>query len=331
MHDRSHERALVLGASMAGLLAARVLADAYEDVVVLDADDMPPGPAPRRRVPQARHAHALLARGQEALEELLPGLTADLVGRGAQIGDALGDVRMHLGGHRLRRADSGLVALSASRPLLESAVRDRVRALPRVHLAPPGRAVGLVTTPDGHRVTGVRVQRRHGPRAKEEIGASLVVDATGRGSRLPAWLEAVGYERPSEERVRVDLGDTTCLYRLPADALDGDLASVHGPTPERLRGGVLARLEDDTWMLTLAGMLGDHPPTDPAGLVRFARSLRYPTSSTRSATPHRSATRPSSASRAACGAGTSACPAFRTACSPWATASAASTRSTPRG
>jgi 2-polyprenyl-6-methoxyphenol hydroxylase-like FAD-dependent oxidoreductase len=262
---------------MAGLLAARVLAEAYDQVTIVDRDDLAAAGAGRRRgTPQARHARALLARGQQALEELFPGLTAELVAHGVPVGDMLADARVLFGGHRFARAEAGLALVSVSRPLLEDRVRARVRALPQICFAPPGDVVNLRASPDRKRVIGVRVQRRAGGSGEEDLDADLVVDATGRGSRAPRWLEALGHVAPEEQKVRVDVAYMTRRYRLPPGALDDDLACVHGPTPDRLRGGALARLENDVWMLTLFGLLGDHPPRDAEGFAAFARSLRFP-------------------------------------------------------
>jgi 2-polyprenyl-6-methoxyphenol hydroxylase-like FAD-dependent oxidoreductase len=276
MRDRTGDHAVVLGGSIAGLLAARVLADAYDHVTIVDRDELVPGSKPRRGGPQARHIHGLLARGQQVLEELFPGLTAELVEQGVPIGDALGDARLLLGGHRLARGDVGLAVLSASRPLLEDRIRARVRALPEVTFAPPSDAVGLRCSPDGRQVTGARLLRRADASAEELIDAELVIDATGRGSRAPAWLQALGLGQPEVDRVRVDVGYVTRRYRLAHDCLEGDLACIHGHTPDRPRGGALARLEADVWMLTLFGLLGDHPPKDRDGFDAFARSLRFP-------------------------------------------------------
>jgi 2-polyprenyl-6-methoxyphenol hydroxylase-like FAD-dependent oxidoreductase len=270
------DRAVVLGASMAGLLAARVLADAYGQVTVIDRDQLPAPPMHRRGVPHGRHLHALAARGQQALEELFGGLTAELVAHGAPAGNLLTDARLYLSGHRLRQADTGLVLLCASRPFLEGHVRARVRALPNVVFLDRCDILGLATTPDGRRVTGARVLRRADNSAAQLLGADLVVDASGRGSRTPMWLEALGYPRPREEQVRIGLGYATRTYRLPPDALDGDLAVLQAATPQHPRTGALQALEGDRWMLTLAGILGDHPPTDPDGFLAFARSLQFP-------------------------------------------------------
>lgn len=269
------DRAVVLGASIAGLLAARVLADHYGQVTVVERDELPETATDRRGVPHGRHIHALAARGQQALEELFPGLTAELVADGAPAGDMLTDARFYFSGHRMRPARSGLMLLCAGRPFLEGHVRARLRAIPNVRFLDRCDVVGLATAPDG-RVTGVRALRRADGSAEEWLGADLVVDASGRGSRTPAWLETVGYPRPEREEVLIGLGYATRTYRLPPVTLDGQLAVLDAATPQLPRTGALQRLEGDRWMLTLAGILGDHPPTDPDGFLAFARSLRFP-------------------------------------------------------
>jgi 2-polyprenyl-6-methoxyphenol hydroxylase-like FAD-dependent oxidoreductase len=276
MNTQIGDQAVVLGASLAGLLAAHVLADSYEHVIVIDRDELPETSMHRRGVPHGRHLHALAARGQQALEELLPGLTAELVADGAKAGSLLADARMYLSGHRLRQTDTGLVLLCASRPFLEAHIRARVRAHPNVTFLERCDVVGLATTPDNRRVSGTRVLRRADSSAEEVLLADLVVDASGRGSRTPTWLDSLGYPRPDLEQVRIGLAYATRIYRHPADALNGDLAILDAATPQLPRTGALMALEGDRWMLTLAGILGDHPPTDPDGFLDFARSLRFP-------------------------------------------------------
>ena len=270
------DRAVVLGASMAGLLAARVLADAYGQVLVVDRDELPETPGHRRGVPHGRHIHALAARGQQVLEELFPGLTDELVAEGAPVGDMLTDARFYLGGHRLHRAHTGLLLLCASRPFLEGHVRARVAVLPNVRFLDGYDVAGLATAPDGGRVTGARLVRRAVGSAEELLAADLVVDASGRGSRTPAWLDALGYPPPERDEVHIGLGYATRTYRLAPEALAGTLAVLDAATPDLPRTGALQRVEGDRWMLTLAGILGDHPPTDPDGYLDFARSLRFP-------------------------------------------------------
>jgi 2-polyprenyl-6-methoxyphenol hydroxylase-like FAD-dependent oxidoreductase len=275
MNAGTREHAVVLGASMAGLLAAKVLAEHYRHVTVVDRDTLEPDAnCPRRGVPQGAHVHALLGRGQQALEELLPGLTEELVSRGARMGDQLDDARLHFSGHRMARAHSGVPALCVSRPLLEEAVRARVAATPAVTLVARCELVALKTSVGRRRVTGVRVRREGG--AEQVMAADLVVAATGRGSRVATWLTALGLPAPAEEHVKIGLGYATRVYRARPEALAGDLAVVCAPAPPRRRGGVLQALEGDRWMVTLMGVLGDHPPTDAAGFRDFAGSLPAP-------------------------------------------------------
>lgn len=191
---------------MAGLLTARVLTDAYDRVTVVERDILPHDVAHRQGVPQGRHVHALHARGRELLDELFPGFTEQVVQAGAAIGDTLGDVRIHVSGQRLRQVHIGLPALGASRPLSESHVRQRVRALPSVRFVEACDVVGLVTDSDQRRVTGVRVAHRDDGGTEQTMSADLVVDATGRGSR-PGVAGAVrlpaAHGGPGRDRARL--------------------------------------------------------------------------------------------------------------------------------
>jgi 2-polyprenyl-6-methoxyphenol hydroxylase-like FAD-dependent oxidoreductase len=209
------------------------------------------------------------------LEELFPGLTAELVDTGAPAGDMLQDVRSYFSGHPLQRGPSGLIALQASRPLLEASVRNRVRELPSVDFFDACDVAGLTTTPNRDRVTGARVVRRLEGSAEQVLAADLVVDATGRSSRSPAWLEALGYDRPPVDEVRIGLGYASRTYRLTPGLLGTDLAIINAPTPSHPRGGGLAAMEGDRFIVTLFGMLGDHPPTDPEGFADFADTLQF--------------------------------------------------------
>lgn len=276
MTSTHRDRAVVLGGSIAGLLAARVLADHFAEVLVIDRDPLGPDAAPRRGTPQARHLHGLLARGHQVLEDLLPGLTAELVAGGAPMGDMLDNTRVCLGGHRFRQGTSGLTALCVSRPTLEAAVRRRVMAWPEVRLLGQRDVVGLTASRDNRRVVGARVIGRADGSAEEQFPADVVVDATGRGSRLPIWLESLGYAPPQQERVRIGVGYASCHYRLRPQALGTDLVAISAPTPRRPHGGGLSLLEDGRCLVTLMGVLGDHPPTDPEGFVRFAADLALP-------------------------------------------------------
>lgn len=270
------DRAVVLGGSMAGLLAARVLADAFAEVLVLDRDTLTGVTTARRGLPQGRHVHGLLARGQQILEELFPGFTEDAVAAGIPTGD-LGTLRWFFNGERLQPASTGLLCISADRPVLDSHVLNRVQALPNVRFVERTDIVSLETTDDQSRVTGVRVQSQDAGSGEEVIDADLVVDATGRGSRTPLWLEQLGYQRPEEDRITINLTYTTRHFRLPDESiLNGDLSINPVASPGHPRGAFFSRIENGRCVLTLTGVLGDSAPADPEGFLEFTRTLPVP-------------------------------------------------------
>ncbi len=276
MDKQCRDHAVVCGGSLAGLFTARVLAESYARVTVIERDGLDEGFTVRRGVPQARHVHGLLTRGGQALEELFPGLTRDLVDAGVPAMDMLADTRMYVGGHRFAQARSALPVLGVSRPFLEGHVRARVTALRNVSVLDRCDVLGLGATSDDARVVGVRILRRADGSAEETMPADLVVDATGRGSRAPVWLDALGHPAPVRDEVRIRLGYATQTYRLRPGALGSDAAVLLGATPRSPRGALLQPIEGDRWIVTLAGMLGEYPPTDPAGFLAFAASLRFP-------------------------------------------------------
>jgi 2-polyprenyl-6-methoxyphenol hydroxylase-like FAD-dependent oxidoreductase len=276
MPDHLGDRAIVLGGGIGGLLAATVLAEAFAEVLVIDRDRLTGTSGPRRGVPHGRHAHALLARGQQILLELFPGIDAEMSAAGVPVGDLAGDLRWYFNGRRLRPARSGLLSVSSTRPVLEAIVRGRVNALPNVRFVERTIIRALTGTPDHSRVTGVRVVNEEGPGTEETLEADLVIDATGRGSRTPAWLAEMGYDRPAEERVKVDLAYTTRHYKLRDDPYGSDLSINPVASPANPRGAFFPKLHDGSSMLSLTGILGDHPPADPEGFLAFARSVAAP-------------------------------------------------------
>lgn len=270
--------AVVIGASMSGLLAARVLADASDQVTVLERDGFPQAGDARKGVPQGRHAHLLLAKGRKILEDLFPGFSDELVEQGALAGDPSERLRFCIDGGRHRRVRSGLDGLFATRPFLEAHVRTRLLALPNVHAIERCDVDGLATSADRRRVTGVRLRRDRAEGAEEVMDADLVVDAGGRGSRAPAWLDALGYPVPEEERVAVGVGYTSRFYRRTPAELRGDWGILVAPAPDAAlkRGGAMIAQEGDRWLVTLAGYFGDHAPADEAGFLAYAKSLWRP-------------------------------------------------------
>ncbi|MEU8261685.1 FAD-binding monooxygenase [Micromonospora sp. NPDC048999] len=278
MTSRVGDRALVLGSGIAGLLAARTLADFFGEVLVLDRDELPDSAGYRRGVPHGRHAHGIMAKGQQILEQQFPGLTDEMIAAGVKAGDFNGGNRWYIDGKRLAPSISGLLCVPATRPVLEHHVRERVRKLANVTILDRHDILGFEATPDRRRVVGVRVRSRAEGDAEKTIPADLLLDITGRGSRTPRWLWELGYDRPPEDKVKIGLAYTTRHYRLRTDPLGDDLAIIPAPTPTSPRGAFLYRLPGDPgrYELSLTGMLGDHPPTDPEGFVAFAKSLPVP-------------------------------------------------------
>jgi 2-polyprenyl-6-methoxyphenol hydroxylase-like FAD-dependent oxidoreductase len=271
------DHAVILGASMAGLLAARVLSDVYERVTLVERDTLPTKPDRRRGVPQGRHAHVLVAQGTQILDELFPGLLDDLVARGVPVIRDLGELRFSPAGHRLcltGRPTQPFIC-QASRPFLEDQVRTRVQALPTVEILDRCEVVGLTTTTPRDRVTGVRMLP-HAAVVEERLGADLVLDATGRGGRTPAWLAAIGYEEPPQEQLTIHLKYATRHLRLRPDALPGHKFVAIGAEPGRPTGLVLFAEEQDQWVLTLIGYDGHHPPTVPEGFRAFVETIAPP-------------------------------------------------------
>lgn len=260
--------AVVLGAGIAGLLAARVLSDHFAQVTIFERDNLE-GADGRRGVPQGRHLHGLLDRGRTIIEQLYPGFTSELVERGATTAEALVGTRWYVGGLRVAPTATGLTSVMATRPLLESVLRQRTLAAPGVRLC-AGAARGLIG--DADQVRAVSVSGAYGTRA---YAADLVVDATGRGSRAPLWLTALGAQAPGEDQLEVDLGYASRLFRRTPGQLDGHSSVIISTGPNG-RGGGSIRVEGDRWHVTLAGMLGDHPPTDPVGFVAFAGTISAP-------------------------------------------------------
>jgi 2-polyprenyl-6-methoxyphenol hydroxylase-like FAD-dependent oxidoreductase len=269
------QRAVVLGASMGGMLAARVLADFYQTVTVVERDVLPDDPTNRRGVPQGRHAHALLRRGGQIIDELFPGILNELVAAGAPVLDDgdLSKIWMSVGGHQLIRVGTArdqqaMTMYVPSRPFLECHVRRRLRAVPNVTILSGLDAAEMTSSADRNRVTGVRVVNRDSG-AETELTADLVIDAMGRGAHTPNLLESLGYGRPIEDQIVMRTCYVSQPLRIPPGIVE-QLVAV-GAAPGRPTGMFLLGYENDTWIFTVFGMVGHEPPGDLAGMLSFAQ------------------------------------------------------------
>ncbi|WP_420645156.1 FAD-dependent oxidoreductase [Candidatus Leptofilum sp.] len=263
-------RAIVIGGSLAGLWTARVLADHFEQVTVLERDELPTGVTSRAGVPQDKHVHVLLERGAQIMLQLFPGIGQELVAAGANRIDLTENARAKIRGQWLPQFQSNIITYACSRLLLESILRKRVAALPNVELCGGAQVQGLVTNKGT--VEGVRVRWKDGRDDGVET-AAFIVDASGRSSKLPDWLRDIGYDAPEETVIDVKLGYAGRRYKIPTPAPSWDTMLIGVEPPHQSRAGLIYSEENGIWMVMLAGILADYPPTDEAGFLAFAKDM----------------------------------------------------------
>jgi len=274
-------RAIIIGGGIAGLLAARVLSDHFDQVTIVDRDRLPEGPEFRKGVPQAHHTHYLMIRGRMILEQLFPGFEAEMIAAGAMAVDLGQDLFWFTRVGVPQRFRSQLRTFFCSRSLLDWGVRQRLIAADKVCFVHATDVIGLIPSADKTGVTGVQVRARdRSPDAgatDQVLYAELVVDASGYSSRAPQWLEALGYAAPQEMVVNPFRGYATRYYTIPAGLPDDwKVMIIQGKPPVGTRYGQLFPMEGNQWMLTLIGAAQDYPPTDEAGFMEYARSLPSP-------------------------------------------------------
>jgi 2-polyprenyl-6-methoxyphenol hydroxylase-like FAD-dependent oxidoreductase len=270
-------QAVVVGAGIAGLTAARVLADHFDRVIVLERDRLPTGIACRKGTPQARHLHLLLMGGQRALCELFPDFARDLAQAGAVLIRNGLDLRWEYPGYDpFPQRNLGLDSYAISRPLIEMLIRRRVAESASVVLRQRCRVEEFVASPD--RTSVVAVRARHVDGHSETVPADVVVDASGQGTPTLALLKSAGFPLPEETAIRVELGYSSVVLRVPDDVpRDWKGVMTLPQAPEDRRGGAILPLEGNRWIATLAGRFSEKPPADATSFLDFARQLRTPT------------------------------------------------------
>jgi 2-polyprenyl-6-methoxyphenol hydroxylase-like FAD-dependent oxidoreductase len=264
--------AIVIGGSMAGVLTARALSDYFGTVTLIERDPFTDDSVPRKGIPQARHAHGLLVRGYEVMERFFPRLPQRLIESGALRAD-MGELMAmyHFGGYKAP-ITSGLMGTVCTRPLLDLCIRQELANFPTIQLLTNHSVEGLITSADNNRVLGVHVKGKAEDAPVEAMTADLVVDTTGRGSQSPKWLEAMGYERPAESMIKVNVAYATRMYKRTIPDEKSPVYLIMSTPPER-RLAAIFPVEGGRWIATLGGMLGDHPPLDEEGFKAFARTL----------------------------------------------------------
>ncbi|MFJ3336139.1 NAD(P)/FAD-dependent oxidoreductase [Streptomyces sp. NPDC086766] len=272
---RAPTRAVVVGGSIAGMLAAAAVRDRFDAVEIVEAHDLPAGPEPRPGVPQAAHFHTLVSGGADAIDALLPGTVDHLLAHGAHRVPMTTNMVYCSpeGWYRRWRRDTHFL-VSAGRDLTDFAVRRQVLRDPRVSVRPRTRVTALLG--DRRAVTGVRLRAADG--AEADLAADLVVDASGRSSRAPHWLAGLGVTGLAEDRVDSGLAYASRVYRAPVPTRDWPVINVSAdprrPGPATA-GGILP-IEGDRWHVSLWGPPGAHPTRDPDAFEPYARTLRHP-------------------------------------------------------
>lgn len=274
-------RAVVLGGSLAGLFAAAALARHVDRVVLVERDQLVEEPQWRRGVSQARHAHTLMTGGHQAMSRLLPGIRDELVAAGAVPIRMPQDMLLLSSGGWMPRFASPLEMLTCSRELIDAVVLRRLRQDSRIEIRERTEVVGLAPSADGSGVRGVRVRTREavcssGWSDPHELPADLVVDATGRASRGPEWLSALGCPQPEEQVVDPRTTYATCLFDPPIGHRADWRCVLLQPTSDSPRQGILNTVEGGRWLVSLAALGGERPPIDHEGFLEFARKLRSP-------------------------------------------------------
>lgn len=278
----SYAKAVVVGAGIGGLMTARVLADHFDSVTLIDRDEIPEAPGVRDGAPQSNHFHALLPGGLAIMNELFPDFETDLESQGSLTPEPSQFYFFTPEGRsfNLARFQPEPAAPPPGWPrthvqtrgLLEHCLRQRVEAVPNIEI----RYQTMVREPltEGKRVTGVLIADTH-----EEISADLVIDATGRVSRTLGWMDALGFQHPEESEVRCDFAYSTTFFRPNDPNAFTDVGFFMSNAPESdypYRGGALIRMEDGSLLATIGGRLGDHPPKDLEGFMAYAQTLIEP-------------------------------------------------------
>ncbi|MEU1462607.1 FAD-dependent oxidoreductase [Streptomyces sp. NPDC005727] len=273
--QHSSARAVVIGGSMAGMLAAAAIKDQVESVEIIEAHDLPEGPEPRVGVPQAAHIHLLQSGGLDSIESLLPGTVDQLLAAGAhRIPMTTNMVVYSPEGwyRRWQRTTHHLMA--ASRDLIDHIVRERVLKDPRINVRTQTKAVGLIG--NSRQVTGVRIHTVG--QAATELPADLVIDASGRASRTPIFLAELGVNGLTEDHIDSGLAYASRIYRAPVPNQDWPMISIQADSrsPQPANAGGILPIEGDRWHVSLMGAPGGHPTRDADSFELFARTLRHP-------------------------------------------------------
>ena len=277
MKSTKNNTAIIIGASMAGLVTARVLSDHFETVCIIERDKVIDQPEPRKGQPQAHHIHTLLAKGSLTLRKYFPDIFDSLKQGGASIYDSTDNMIWNCYGDYRLQFNSGIIMAIMSRPFLEMKIRECVLNLENVEVISGYSVEDLITDNEKHEVIGIQISKSGQFDAARILKGDLVVDTSGRGSCSGKWLEKLGYDKPAESKVGCGIGYTSRIYSRNPKGKDGSKWVCISPEPPKdQRGGAAFPVEGDRWIVSLCGWHGDHAPTDDGGFEEFAKNLPVP-------------------------------------------------------
>jgi 2-polyprenyl-6-methoxyphenol hydroxylase-like FAD-dependent oxidoreductase len=276
-NDRLGKHAIVIGGSIAGLLTARVLCRHFEHVTIIERDTLSDNSEGRKGVPQGDHVHVIFSGGMRVIDRLFPGFSDELAANGSVVCDFARELCWYHAGVWKARPESGLTSFWQTRPFLESNLRQRLKRDTDVRIQSHRTVVGLLSDPTQSRITGVEIRSGVGDGVIEHLEADLVIDASGRGSQTPKWLESLGYQKPIETTVEVNISYASRDYE-PShdDSRDWRVMAVYGTPPGSTRTGYIFPIEGGRWRVSQVGFLNDSPPDDDQGYLKFAQSLERP-------------------------------------------------------
>nr|WKN35443.1 hypothetical protein K4G66_24010 [Tunicatimonas sp. TK19036] len=277
MDNQQNKSAIVIGASMAGLVTARVLSEHFEKVFLVERDPILNQPESRKGQPQTQHLHALLASGLITLQKYFPDLTDSIKTGGGIVCDAWQSMVWNCYGNYRLPFEVGKQFVFASRPFLEWQVRQRVLGSENLEVLSGYSVDQLLTDEHQQQVTGVQMTNKNSKETAISLQGDLVIDASGRGSRSGKWLKELGYSKPVESKVSCGTGYTTRIYeRNPEEPNASKWFFITPEAPKEQRGGGAFPVEGNRWIVSLSGWHGEHAPKDEAGFEAFAKSLPSP-------------------------------------------------------
>jgi len=266
------KRAIVFGAGLGGLSVARVLSDYFDQVMILDRDELADDALPRPGVPQGKHPHALLGGGLKALEALFPGFSNHLLRAGAEPIDPGFDMLHEIPGQDAwPRIKLSLRTYSMSRPLFERTLRRQVERVGNIKVRGGCRVLKVQSESNVYTATGIQCQLSDG--SLETIKSDLIVDASGNGTLTMEFLKAADRRLPEETRIGVNMRYASALFER-SDICDGyKIVYTLPDAPEQGRGGLILPAENNSNQVVLIGRGRDIPPVDGKEFLSYATRL----------------------------------------------------------